>query len=167
MIRPLRLRHLHTLRQDSRKSLVSSCSLALHMSKGEEKLLQYYAKQQDGFRPSLLHISNTIGVTTRQVKYLRIMLSKHGVIKVDTECVYIDWERIRLFSTLDPAMTSKHCTIAPVRIEKFPHKVYVSRELRLRLRSLPVPELCDLFAAMNEEEYRMACRYLEKEKFSP
>lgn len=166
MIRPLRLRHLHTLRQDSRKSLVSSCSLALHMSKGEEKLLQYYAQQQDGFRPSLRRIADLISVTPRQVERLRLMLVQHGIAKLDSECVYIDWERIRLFSTLDPAMTSKHCSVAPVRIEKCPHKVYVSRELRLRLRSLPVPELCDLFAAMNEEEYRMACRYLEKEKMS-
>ena len=166
MIRPLRLRHLHTLRQDSRESLVSPCSLALHMSKGEEKLLQYYAKQQDGFAPAAKRITDETDLSRRQIFYTRLMLVQHGVAKLDADYVYIDWERIRLFSTLDPAMTSKHCTIAPVRLKKLHHKVYISRELRLRLRSLPVPELCNLLAAMTEEEYRMACRYLEKEKIA-
>lgn len=164
MIRPLRLRHLHTLRQDSRESLVSSCSLALHMSKGEEKLLQYYAQQQDGFAPAAKRITDETGLSRARVFAARNMLEGHGVIKMDSQCVWIDWERIRLFSTLDPAMTSKHCTIKPVQVKKRDYKVYISRELRLRLKTLPVPELCDLLAAMNDQEYRMACRYLEKEK---
>lgn len=162
MIRPLRLRHIHVLRQDSRESLVSSCSLALHMSKGETRLLQYYAKQQDGFAPAAKRIIDETGLSRARVFAARGMLEQHGVIKLDEQHIYIDWERVRLFSTLNPEMTSKHCTVAPVRLKKRDYKVYISKELRNRLSFLPVPELCDLLAAMTEEEYRAACAYLRE-----
>jgi len=154
-IYPPKVTHINSRAADNRGELCSLCGSSLHMSKGEVKLLRYYAEQANGFKPALQHIANTLGITRRHVERARKMLELHGVIRVDDERVYIDWERIRLFSTLDPACTSKHCFIAPVKLQKCPHKVYIpDKSLLLKLRTCSQEDACKTFSGMTEEQFR-------------
>ena len=162
MTKPLKVEHLNARATDSRESLVSLCASALHMSKGEERLLQFYARQQDGFTPAAKRIMDETGLGKRQVYYARDMLEKHGVAKSHDGCFYIDWERIRLFSTLDPTMTSKDCYVAPVEVKKLHHKVTLSEAMKEKLLSCSMTELCELFAAMDEDMYQASVKYLKK-----
>ena len=153
-IYPPKITHINAHATDKRGELCSLCSSSLHMSKGESALLRYYAAQSNGFKPALQHIANEIGITRFHVQRARAMLQKHGVICIADERVYIDWERIRLFSTLDPTMTSKHCTIAPVRLKKCAYKIYiVPKGFILKLRTCSQEEACAALASLPHEIY--------------
>lgn len=161
MTKPLKIEHLSSKATDSRESLVSLCASALHMSKGEERLLQFYARQQDGFTPAAKRIMDETGLSKPRVYADRNQLAAHGVAKIMNDMLYIDWERIRLFSTLDPRMTSKHCYVAPVVTKKRDHKVTLGDEFRHRLATCTIAELCELLSAMDSKTYQAAVRYLK------
>ena len=154
MIRPPKVTHIHVLPSDRREELCLLCGSSLHMSKGEVRLLCYYAHQSSGFEPALQHIANKIGVSRFHVQRARAMLQRHGVIAVDDVRVYIDWERIRLFSTLDPDMTNKHCTVAPVNPKKCAYKIYIpSKGLIEKLRSCSQEDACLIMSALPKQLY--------------
>lgn len=162
MTKPLKIEHLSSKATDSRESLVSLCASALHMSKGEERLLQFYARQQNGFTPAAKKIMDETGLSKPRVYADRNQLVTHGVAKIMDDVLYIDWERIRLFSTLDPRMTSKHCRIAPVVAKKRDHKVTLGDEFRHRLATCSIAELCELLSTMDDGLYRASIEYLKK-----
>ena len=154
-IYPPKVTHINSRAADNREELCSLCGSSLHMSKSEVKLLRYYAEQANGFKPALQHIANTIGISRFHVQRARKMLESHGVIKTDDDRVYIDWERIRLFSTLDPQMTNKHCYVAPVQTKKCAYKVYIpDKSLLLKLRTCSQEDACKTFSGMTEEQFR-------------
>lgn len=109
---PPKIQHLHTRSTDCRESLVSLCSSALHLCKGEEALLRFYAAMSDGFRPAVKFVMRKTGLSRCYVFKLRNQLIEHGLIAVTDDAVYIDWNRVRLFSTLDPELTRGKCFYA-------------------------------------------------------
>ena len=154
-IYPPKVTHINSRATDKRGELCSLCSSSLHMSKGESALLRYYAAQSNGFKPALQYIANVLKINRSQVFRARAMLEKHGVIRVDENRVYIDWERIRLFSTLDPALTGKHCYVAPVKMKKCNYKVYyIPKSFLLKLRTCSTEDACRIFESMPHETYK-------------
>lgn len=160
-IDPPKVTHLHCRAADERQALCQLCGAALHMSKGEIKLLRYYAEQQNGFKPALQHIANTLEMNRSQIFRNRRLLEQHGVILVQDDRVYIDWQRIRLFSTLDPALTSKRCYAAPVKPEKCNYKVYTFPR-KLFFFTAPPEQVCAWFAAIDEETYGRFCKQVQR-----
>lgn len=92
------------------------------MSKGEVALLKFYAQQTSGFKPSAQYIANTIGLSRMQVFRLRDKLIEHGIAAKDDKRLFINWDRIKLFSTLDPMMTGKNPYIKKINIKKCYYK---------------------------------------------
>lgn len=147
---------------DNRSSLCSLCGQALHMSKGELALLLYYAACSDGFRPAVATVCKETGLSRAQVFNARIMLEKHGVIKCTENNLIIDWNRIRLFSTLDPLLTNKHCTISPVETKKLDYNVLCSRTLIQRIETCPLEQALQILSALTDRQYEGVRKYFMK-----
>lgn len=159
---PPAIRHRYGLLSDERSSLCSLCGQALHMSKGEVALLRYYAACSDGFRPAVATVCKETGLSRAQVFNARIMLEHHGIIKYTANNLIIDWNRIRLFSTLDPLMTGKHCTIAPVETKKLDYNVLCSRTLIQRIETCPLEQALMIFSSLTDRQYKGVRKYLQK-----
>jgi len=159
---PAAVRHRYVLLSDERSPLCSLCGQALHMSKGEIALLQYYAACSDGFRPAVATVCKETGLSRRQAFYARNMLVKHGIIDYSEKSIIIDWERIRLFSTLDPQMTGKHCTIEPVEGKKLHYNVLCSRTLIQRIETCPLEQALMIFSSLTDRQYEGVRKYLQK-----
>ena len=139
------------------------CGSSLHMSKGEIKLLCYYAARSNGFKPSAKLISKETGLSRARVFAGRQMLEEHGVISVDNERVYIDWQRIRIFASLDPKMTSKHCRIAPIAKKRDYTIYYPPKSFMIKLNSCSTEDACKMLSALTEDEYRrVRCRIMQE-----
>ena len=122
LLPPLVLIHTYRKNTDDRDHLCDMLKPVLRMSKGEVTLLKFYAKQTNGFRPSAQYIANSINVSRMQVFRLRDKLIDHGLAAKDNKHLFINWDRIRLFSTLDPAMTGKNPYIKKINIKKCYYK---------------------------------------------
>ena len=79
---PPKICHMRGFSTDERFSLCALCGKALHMGKGEVSLLQYYAACSDGFRPAVATVCKETGLSRRQAFDVRLMLEKHGIVKV-------------------------------------------------------------------------------------
>lgn len=147
MMRPLKIVHINVRSMDDREELCALCGSSLHMSKGEVKLLKYYAAQSSGFTPSVKRINEKTGLSRTQVYAVRNMLEKHGTVLVDQHCVYIDWERIRIFASLDPKLTGRHFNVAPVK--KPDYNIYnIPESFLVKLQACTVEQACELLAGM-------------------
>jgi hypothetical protein len=145
LLTPPRVVHRGGKLSDNRAALCKQCGAALHMSKGESALLQYYATCQNGYTPSLQSIANVLKIDRRTVQRCRTMLVEHGCIELTKQFVFIDWFRIRTFATLDPSMTCKHAIIAPASPR--------NRTADKYLGAVPLDEAVATFAYMKDEEY--------------
>lgn len=157
-IQPLSIKHINTKSTDDRKTLIDECKKTLHMSKSEHLLLEYYSEQSNGFRPSATHIANQLSISRRTVFYSRDMLEKHGIIGIEDDYLYIDWERIRLFSTLDPSLTGNNPTVKPV-ISK--EKFIVDYDF---LKYGPEQDVINWFASITEEQFQYTKNYIKRRK---
>lgn len=163
MLRPPCILHLHSNEADDRVELVSLCSSALHFSKGESKLLQFYSDCKSGFRPSQIVVANAISVDRRYVTKLRQKLVDRGVILLQNNKLFLDWNRIRLFSTLDANMTSKEATVEPVNLTDGSNlKRLESQYINDGLISIDIDSLCGLFQSMSEDDYTKFIHYVSK-----
>ena len=88
-----------------RPDLLNDCCAALHMNESEAKLLSFYAEQKNGFAPARALIESRTGIRANKVSAVRASLVKLGVIAYGNNTITVDWERIRLFATLDPEQT--------------------------------------------------------------
>lgn len=157
-IQPLVIKHINTKSTDDRNFLIDECKKTLHMSKSEYLLIKYYSEQTNGFRPSATHIANQLSISRRTVFYSRDMLEKHGIIGIEDGHLYIDWNRIRLFSTLDPTMTDNNPTIAPV-IPKEKFKVDYNF-----LIYGPEQDVISWFASITEEQFQYTKNYIKRRR---
>lgn len=144
---PPRIVHQHVRNSDDRPALCKQCGAALKMSKGEVRLLLFYATCQTGFTPSLQLLSDQTGLSRKGVQKCRKALVSHGVIALSRYCVYVDWARIRLFASLDPAFISRHATIEPVPIPG------VDTLDPVYLEAIPLEDALRVFGSMPEEDY--------------
>lgn len=164
MITPPKLVHYGSRSTDDREALVAACGKARHMSKGEIRLLAFYAQQSDFFQPSLRHIANTTGLNRSQVFRCREALIRDRVaLEVyrdgKPQKLIIHWPNIRLFSTLDPKMTSKHDWAAPIEFNR--SKRAGSSLSLLDFKTLPIEDLVMRIAAMPPDDYAAFCRKLK------
>lgn len=152
--------HLHGFASDNRLELCSDCSKALHMGKGEAALLKYYASCSDGFSPAVATICSKTGISRRRVFYDRDKLCDHGVTAIENNKLFIDWNRIRVFASLDPGMTNKHCYIAPVNTKKRHYNIYINNKLFIRLESCSVEQAVKILGALSNEQYEKLKVYI-------
>lgn len=163
MLRPPCVLHIRTKEEDDRMELIQLCSSSLHFSKGEEKLLEYYANCKSGFRPSQELVANKIDVDRRHVAKLRARLVERGIALSQDNKVFIDWERIRLFSTLDPDMTSKHCTVSRVELQRPSYLRYLEVLYSSDSITLVNPDkISEMLNDMTEDDYKKLCNYIKK-----
>lgn len=161
MLRPPCILHINAKEDDDRMELIKLCSASLHFSKGERKLMEYYSSCSSGFRPSRQLTGEAINVSAQQVHKIRMSLCNKGIMRIENNRMYIDWERIRLFSTLDPRMTNKHCVVAPVRVEHDNRIVRFAKDcLSGQALALSTEELCDIFESFSEDEYERFNNYI-------
>lgn len=119
--RPPAIIHIRERKQDNRKQLCSQCGWALNMRKDEVNLLRFYSDQEQGYTPALQHIANSIHCARSTVEENRISLQRRGIILMSWDALYVDWSRIRLFSTLEPAQTRSCRVAAPVSLKLRPN----------------------------------------------
>lgn len=163
-LRPPRIRHLSGNLSDDRETLSLLCACALHMSKGELRLLQFYAECQNGFRPSQQLVADKIGTDRRHIPRIRKQLEAHGVVLHREDVIFVDWSRIRLFSTLDPRMTRKIASVAPVSIEERPEQPDPDPDF---FQFAPLQDVCSWFSSLNEIDFSRWKRKLRKYKPTP
>ena len=97
--------------------LIGACADNIHLTSGGRRLLYFYATCYGGFRPAKKLIEKQTGINSVHLYEYKKELRDLGLISVDkeTRAISIDWWRIRLYSTLDPAMTDRyrrHTTIS-------------------------------------------------------
>lgn len=158
-LHPPRIRHCYRKTSDSMDELSLLCASALHMSKGELALLQFYSECQNGFRPAVKLIAEKTGMNRSQIFRCRTRLEEHGVVKVEDDVVLIDWNRVRLFSTLDPRMTHKKASIAPVSVVKAQQQADPEPDF---FHFAPLSDVCSWFGSLNSEDFSRWKRNLRR-----
>ncbi len=104
--------------------LIHECATGVHLTSGAEKLLRYYASCGEGFRPAKKTVYAETGIHPSTLYRYKKELEDMAIIREGEygRAICLDWDRIRLYSTLDPSMTSrgrKNVTVSPeVRFTK-------------------------------------------------
>lgn len=98
--------------------LITTACQAIHAPARCERLLQFYGYRSEGFTPARRFIEKTTGINSNKISEIRRELVGLGLIAYDAQKheILVDWERIRLYATLDPDLTSqdrKHSYFAP------------------------------------------------------
>ena len=162
--RPVAIVHYNYKRGDNFTQLVDRCSFAMHLAPAEHRLLRFYASCSSGFRPAGAVIAKALEVTEAYVYVARNALIKHGLAYMDGDSLHIDWERVKLFASLDPAKTSKRAFITPLN----PH---VTNRLEEIIKLDPtwileksIDNVIADFAAMTEDEYKHVRRAIKRKK---
>lgn len=148
---PAPIKHIRYSRHDDMRQLADAAATAIHMPKGERNLLAYYATQSSGFTPSLRAIANATGQSRSSVDRNRQKLVDHGIALTvyngKHRTFFIDWSRVKLYGTLDPAMTRGS------RLKFMPLVPPASRTQAVLtpsdLRFLPMDELITRLASMS------------------
>ena len=87
--------------------IVTAAAENMHLTDYATRLLLCYANQANGFRPALRFISRETGIHVKTISRRRKELHEMGFILYSSDAILIDWNRIRLYSTLDPELTNK------------------------------------------------------------
>ena len=140
--------HFNYERTDNMTEIARDCAKAIHMSKGEAALLAYYGSQSSQFKPALNHIATETNQSRSQVARNRAALIKHGLAAEYKGRLYIDWGRAKIYASLDPRLTSKHSTFAPMVLPWQRKRVTVRDYI-----TMPLKKLCERLAALLPEEY--------------
>lgn len=160
MTLPPMIVHVGFQRTDNLCAIATDAAAALHMSKGERALFCYYAAQSSGFRPALQAVANATGQNRAQVWRNRAALIAHGVAMFQDDRFIIDWGRAKIFSSLDPRLTSKHCTIAPVgSIDLQPQRISLHE-----LKYGPLETLIQRLAALTDIEFAALRRRMKGDR---
>lgn len=104
--KPCTIKHVNFKKNDNFATLANLAAKACHMDRGEMALLMYYAGQSSGFQPAIKTISEAIGVHPTTVHANRKRLMSKGIVIVVGKELMVDWNRIRILASLDPAMTT-------------------------------------------------------------
>ena len=160
MIEPPLILHQSTKCSDVRDALALQCAIALHLSRAETRVLRYLASQSDGFRPALQHIADEAGVSRRSVVNARERLYGRRIVKLDRGKLIVDWDRVRIFASLDPRMTRRkynprdyrelHRPLAGSRADGWNSRVDF-------LRLAPLGQVVSYLARLSRREYDCLC----------
>lgn len=152
--------HRNTKETDNREELVTLCGKAMHLSKGAINLLYFYSSQTSGFRPSLQLIQQDTCMSKMGVWKARTMLCENGICSLQDNKLVIDWERIRLFGTLDPKKTSKHAYVAPVTFRSGAVATLEEMYKQSNFSEVSLDDLASLFSMLTDEEWKTLSRYI-------
>lgn len=126
------------------------------MAHGEQTLLRFYLEQSTGFAPSVSRIEKTTGLKKCYLLRARKLLEEDGLILLTERFLYIDWNRIRLFASLDPsAMPKQRCRrkISPVVLKT---GYRFSKEFIFRTKyQMTVEDTVQWLSQITEEEYEI------------
>lgn len=136
------------------------CGETMHLSKGAISLLYFYSTQASGFRPSLKSIANTIGRDRRNIERARKQLIDLGICSLQNNKLFIDWERLRLFSTLDPKLTSRNASVAPVMPRTGIVASLEKSYKQSNLLDLPLNDLTNLLNLLSDSEWATFKRFM-------
>lgn len=162
MLRPLRIVHLNKNNEDS-PALSAQAGEVLHMAHGEKTLLRFYLEQSTGFAPSVCRIEKTTGMKKRNILYARQLLQEDGLILETDKYLYVDWNRVRLFASLDPTITPKQRAkrqIAPVRVRT--ERTFSKETIVNTAYSMKIGDLSDWLSRLTEDEYESWVQGLKK-----
>lgn len=157
---PPKIIHFRYNKIDDRNEIIEKASATLHMSKTEKSLLSFYAHCSSGFAPAVSLITAATHINRSQIFRCRSKLIEHGVAATSGNSLFIDWSRLKLFSTLDPRLTSKRMTVQPVSLKKCDYNIYMSL---FELRYSDLDGVIKKLTAMTENEYNIL-RLKVKEK---
>lgn len=141
--------HIGYKKEDCLPEIARDCAKAIHMGKGEAALFSFYAAQSTAFKPALNHVAEKTGQSRSQVARNRAALIEHGLAAEERGRLYIDWNRAKLYASLNPALTSKRCRFAPMTLP-WKRRPLVTA---LDLQTEPLDLLCGRLASMTEPEY--------------
>lgn len=152
--------HLNIKESDDKEELVALCGKAMHLSKGAINLLLFYSSQTSGFRPSLNSIANEIKRDRRNVERARTQLVNNGICKLQKDKLFIDWNRVRLFSTLDPKLTSKKACIAPVALRSGIVATLEDSYKHFSFFDIHMEDLMNLLNLLSDEEWSTLSNFI-------
>ena len=162
--RPVAIIHYNYKREDNFTALADRCSFAMHLAPSEHRLLRYYASCASGFRPAAGLITKALNISEPCLYLARNALVKHGLAYMQDDSLHINWDRVKLFASMDPAKTSKRAFIAPIN-------PYVIARLEEIVKLDPswileksIEEVIADFAAMTEAEYKSVRRAIKRKK---
>lgn len=152
---PMSVHHINFKRTDNFARLTVQAAASTHMSHGEAALLAFYGSCSTGFAPSAKLIAERIGRNEIYVYQLRKALAAKGIIVVIDNKIYVDWKRIRLLASLDPAKTCKAQFIRPQNTVVMDRIVQAQRINNKFLEAwmMTLDQLIVYFGAMTNAEY--------------
>lgn len=146
---PKAIKHRGVAPQDSRKEMVADCANAMHLAKGSRKVLAFYARCGNSFRPAVQTIMSETGLSKSQILRDRDELVRKGIIAVTSDKIIVDWNRIKCFAMLDPKMTRKNVTCLPVPVNYERPHIDLSE-----LLTMDDDALVEKLATMSEAEFK-------------
>ena len=92
------------------EEMIGACADNMHLTSGGKRLLLFYATCKGGFHPAKKLVQKETGINPAHLYKYKKELEDLGIIYSSAEqrTIIVDWQRIRLYTTLDPNMTDKH-----------------------------------------------------------
>lgn len=159
-----KIQHRKGLATDNQPFLISMVAKSMHLTKSEAALFSILCAQQDGFSPSAKFLMNKTSLSHGGVYKARTALNKMGMIGETDYHIVIDWNRIRLLSTLNPRTTRRSAYVAPVVHAKTSNKEMsgdwkkkVPKEYKPDIDFLvyaPEETVFEFFQCLSEAEYQ-------------
>lgn len=152
---PLTISHANFNKTDDRADLVSKTVKVCHMDRAEAALLLFYASCSSGFQPAASLIAEKCGIRKDYVSRLRQRLIDKGIAVIVNNTLVIDWNRVKILSSLNPGLTAKTGwvkPIPPVGIDRV-GKVMERWPTVMQLYTLPLDELIERLGRMPQWVY--------------
>lgn len=165
-----KIQHRRVLATDNQPFLISIVAKTMHLTKGEAEILSVLCAQQHGFSPSAKFLMAKTSMSHGGIYKARTALNRMGIIGESDTHIIIDWNRIRLLSTLDPKMTSRSAYVAPVvvsvRTERYSGDwtTKIPKGYGSHINFLvyaPEQTVIEFFQSLSESEYADVCDYIE------
>lgn len=155
---PPAINHVRYDKKDNLPQIAIDAAAAIKMSKGEGRLLAYYAAQSSGFRPAVSTIMKYTGLSRSQIFRNRQKLIDHGlalmIMKGETNTQFaIDWSRAKTYATLNRQMVSKTSRFAQMT----PAKAQCGLSI-FYLKYGDLKEIVQQLNKMSETEYNALVR---------
>lgn len=92
------------------RDVVREAAEAVHLTERGERLLEVYALATSGFSPAVRYIEDKTGISSKKIPSIRKELVEMGLISYSKErhVILVDWNRIRLYASLDPELTNRY-----------------------------------------------------------
>lgn len=135
------------------KSIAARAANNMWLTLNESKLLLFYCSCSNRFTPARTLIARELELSVRQIVNLRNSLASKNMIGLYKEFIILDWNRLRLYSTIPKSLT-KGAWTAPI-IVRDSHR----KELDLfQFKLLPVEKQVQLVASMTDKSYSLFCK---------